>query len=79
MIPELDSAAPRTDENASAYTESDLFGQTAPFSLKQGERETILAAFANNRWNISRTAKTLGIARNTLYKKMHAYAITIPD
>ncbi|MDR1573655.1 MAG: sigma 54-interacting transcriptional regulator [Clostridiales Family XIII bacterium] len=77
-IPELNPAATHTEENAPLYTESGLFGRVTPL-LKQGDRETILAAFANNRWNISRTAKTLGIARNTLYKKMKEYAITIPD
>jgi transcriptional regulator with PAS, ATPase and Fis domain len=79
MIPELGLSAIHTEEDAPMHGESGLFGRTVPLPPRRGDRETILAAFANNRWNISRTAKTLGIARNTLYKRMKDYAITIPD
>ncbi|MDR2088696.1 MAG: sigma 54-interacting transcriptional regulator [Clostridiales Family XIII bacterium] len=46
--------------------------------LKCHEENTIYKAFASNRWNISRTAKALGISRNTLYRKMKSYQIEIP-
>ena len=29
------------------------------------------------RWNISRTAQTLGISRNTLYRKIHKHRILL--
>ncbi len=48
-------------------------------TLRAAEAGLILEAFANNRWNITRTAKALGIARNTLYSRMRRHGIVIPD
>lgn len=50
----------------------------SPF-LKTSEEDAIREAFLINHWNISKTAKYLGIARNTLYKKMHEYNIEKTD
>ncbi len=50
----------------------------SPFQ-KTSEENAIREAFCINYWNISKTAKYLGIARNTLYKKMHEYHIEKPD
>jgi PAS domain S-box-containing protein len=47
--------------------------------LKHSESDIIREAFAQCRWNISKTARTLGVARNTLYRKMKEYDIVIPD
>lgn len=38
-------------------------------------RKEILDALERNRWNLSNTAKELGIARNTLYRRMKKYDI----
>lgn len=38
-------------------------------------RQELLAALERNRWNISRTARELGMARNTLYSRMRRYGI----
>lgn len=46
----------------------------SPF-LKTSEESAIREAFHINHWNITKTAKYLGIARNTLYKKMNEYNI----
>lgn len=50
----------------------------SPF-LKTSEENAIREAFLINHWNISKAAKFLGIARNTLYKKMREYNIEKPD
>jgi transcriptional regulator of acetoin/glycerol metabolism len=41
------------------------------------EREHILCLLQSTRYNISRTAKLLGISRGTLYKKLKAYRISL--
>ncbi|MDQ7978440.1 sigma-54-dependent Fis family transcriptional regulator [Paraburkholderia sp. SARCC-3016] len=41
------------------------------------ERETVLAMLDEHRWNVSNVAKTLGISRNTLYRKMHRLYIRL--
>ncbi|MCH7688639.1 MAG: helix-turn-helix domain-containing protein, partial [Planctomycetes bacterium] len=52
---------------------------TATGSLKGAlavpERQIILDALEANGWNRQNTAKTLGINRTTLYKKMKKYEI----
>ena len=53
--------------------------RSLPKNLQQGieslEERTIRELLAKNRWNISKTAKALGIARNTLYRKIAYYNI----
>ena len=41
--------------------------------LKESEVETIKKTLEENRWNITAAAKALGIARNTLYRKIKLY------
>ncbi len=41
--------------------------------LKDTELETIRKALEQHRWNITEAAKTLGIARNTLHRKINKY------
>ena len=41
----------------------------------QYEREFILSKLKENNWNISQTARLLGLERSYLYRKMKAYAI----
>ena len=47
-----------------------LGGPTAQCDLKETERETIRKALLEHRWNITATARALGIARNTLHRKI---------
>ena len=44
-------------------------------ALAAPERQIILDALETNGWNRQNTAKTLGINRTTLYKKMKKYEI----
>ena len=44
--------------------------------LKDTEVETIKKALEQHRWNISETAKALGIGRNTLYRKIKEYGLS---
>jgi len=37
----------------------------------------VLAMLDEHRWNVSNVAKTLGISRNTLYRKMHRLHIRL--
>jgi transcriptional regulator of acetoin/glycerol metabolism len=39
-------------------------------AILQSERETLLALLEKHRWNVSQVAITLGVTRNTLYRKM---------
>ncbi|PIE18770.1 MAG: hypothetical protein CSA66_03865 [Proteobacteria bacterium] len=47
----------------------------APSSLQQGERRHIEHVLRQNDYNISRSARILGIARNTLYNKIRRYGL----
>ncbi|MBE2888049.1 sigma-54-dependent transcriptional regulator [Geobacter anodireducens] len=48
----------------------------APPCLKDTEEETIRRALEQYRWNITETAKVLGIGRNTLYRKIKQFDLT---
>ena len=43
--------------------------------LKESEAETIKKALEDHRWNITAAAKALGIARNTLHRKIKLYGL----
>ncbi|MEW8428208.1 MAG: sigma-54-dependent Fis family transcriptional regulator, partial [gamma proteobacterium symbiont of Ctena orbiculata] len=43
--------------------------------LRSAEHTVILNALKTNNWNISRTAETLDMSRNTLYRKMQKHDI----
>lgn len=47
------------------------------FALKQMEANTIRKALDYHKGNISKTAKALGIGRNTLYSKLERHNILI--
>ncbi len=42
-------------------------------ALRESEAETIRKTLEENRWNVTATAKILGIARNTLHRKIKKY------
>ena len=46
-------------------------------ALCEAECAALLRELERMRWNISRTAQTLGISRNTLYRKIHKHRILL--
>ncbi|HUW52620.1 MAG TPA: sigma-54-dependent Fis family transcriptional regulator [Rhodanobacter sp.] len=50
-----------------------------PGPLYTAERDALLRELERMRWNISRTAATLGISRNTLYRKIRKHDIVLPE
>jgi transcriptional regulator of acetoin/glycerol metabolism len=49
--------------------------QPARTGLEAAEYTALLQELRNHEWNISATAKALGMSRNTLYRRMEKYAI----
>lgn len=47
--------------------------------LKDSEKETIQEALEQHRWNITETARSLGIARNTLHRKIKKYNLRFSE
>ena len=47
--------------------------------LAAAERGFLLAALDQNRWQIAKTARELGLERSHLYKKMKTYGISRDD
>ena len=47
-------------------------------ALRDYERSLLLESLKQNEWNISKTAKALGVHRNTLHRKIRGYNITKP-
>ena len=45
--------------------------------LQAHERAMLLQLLAEHRWNVSNVAKTLGISRNSLYRKLHKLDIEV--
>ena len=50
--------------------------ESTGFRMKEVEKETILKVLDKYRYNISRAAEELGMARTTLYRKMSKYGIS---
>jgi transcriptional regulator of acetoin/glycerol metabolism len=46
-----------------------------PLAEEDPERERIVAALERHHWRIAATASSLGISRNTLYRKLHRYGL----
>jgi transcriptional regulator of acetoin/glycerol metabolism len=66
------AAAANGDAAAAAGTES-----SPSAALREAECAALLRELERMRWNISRTAQTLGISRNTLYRKIHKHRILL--
>jgi two-component system, NtrC family, response regulator len=47
-------------------------------ALRETERETIQAALERHYWNIAETARSLGIGRNTLHRKIKKFGLRNP-
>ena len=65
---------PRTSVENDAKPRSLLYSR-----LEDTERELILKTLDENRWQISKVARILGLERSHLYKKMKHYGITRPE
>lgn len=58
------------------YPDSDLLGvRTAPQSLEEAEKQTIIDTMARNGGNKRKTAEDLNISLRTLYRKLQEYEI----
>ena len=74
------------DEPATAAVPVAGFAVTAPEDipgaagavLQTAERAALLQALAQQGGNMTHTARTLGVSRNTLYRKLHKHGITLP-
>ena len=49
------------------------------FTLREAERLQIVDALERNGWNRLITAKELGIHKSTLFRKINALGIELPD
>jgi sigma-54 dependent transcriptional regulator, acetoin dehydrogenase operon transcriptional activator AcoR len=47
--------------------------------LELAEREAIVQALIQHKWQVSKAARTVGISRATIYRKMDRYCITAPN
>ena len=64
---ELERAAPRALRSRSRR------------EYEKEERERILHALRGSRWNVSVVSRSLGIPRNTLYRKLERYGLQRPE
>jgi DNA-binding NtrC family response regulator len=77
LAPEIRSPAARRGA-ARAIAKAAAEPVTLAAAVEAAERSAILAAIGAERGNLSRTARALGIDRNTLKRKLAAYAIAVP-
>ncbi|HND97351.1 MAG TPA: helix-turn-helix domain-containing protein, partial [Plasticicumulans sp.] len=47
-------------------------------SLASAEKAALLRELERHRWNMTNTARDLGLSRNTLYRKLKKHGITPP-
>jgi len=66
---------PRLHRTAAPLTTPQVGTGSAAGALKAAELEVVRECLGRHQWNISRTAATLGMSRNTLYRKIHRYGL----
>jgi transcriptional regulator of acetoin/glycerol metabolism len=66
-------------ENQRPVATATIDGADGHGPLRTAERDALLRELERLHWNISRTAKTLGVSRNTLYRKIRKHEIVLPD
>jgi sigma-54 dependent transcriptional regulator, acetoin dehydrogenase operon transcriptional activator AcoR len=70
-----------TESRPAAAAGAEILGAAAEgcpsAALREAECAALLRELERMRWNISRTAQTLGISRNTLYRKIHKHRILL--
>jgi len=73
----LQAAVTDTEKQASSihYAESFCGREGRRFMLEEHERQEILEMLFTHRGNVSLTARSMGVSRNTLYRKMKQYEI----
>ena len=54
---------------------AEMGGATLDEARKEFERRFLLARLEENGWNVSRTAESIGIARESLSRKMRTYKL----
>ena len=54
-------------------------GQKSITTVRDAEKEALIASIISNQGNITKAAKDLGIARVTVYRKLKAYGIDPED
>ena len=90
IIPEMLSFKPGHHTNPlnnTSPSENDVSAQSNPFSFQKGqvpsledvEKQTIIFALDDCRYNIQKAAKALGISRTTLYNKAKKYHISLEN
>ncbi len=72
---DVENLPPYLQEKAVAVNDSNSKRKVSGFQLKKREEEAIRQALEFHQGNISKTAKALGIGRNTLYSKMERFRI----
>jgi two-component system nitrogen regulation response regulator NtrX len=66
------------EEVRSGAAPSELQGASLEDARKAFEREFLLERLRENQWNISRTAESIGIARESLSRKMRQFKVKVP-
>jgi two-component system nitrogen regulation response regulator NtrX len=66
------------DEIRSGERRDEVEGLTLEEARKSFEREFLLGRLRENEWNISRTAESIGIARESLSRKLRQFKIKVP-
>ena len=61
------------EEDKKAYYQGSFASNSLKEARKRFEREFILRSLEENRWNISKTADTIGVERTSLYRKIKSY------
>ncbi len=73
------ASSPLTPDTAESIDLSGTPTLPARSPLESAERTALVQELERCRWNISRTAKALGVGRNTLYRKMRKHRIALPE
>ncbi len=66
------------DEIRSGERREEAEGQTLEGARRAFERDFLLARLRENEWNISRTAEGIGMARESLSRKLRQFKIKVP-
>jgi len=62
-------------KSTAGETESATASEAEFNALDFAERDALLRVLEEMHWNVSRVAKSLGLSRNTLYRRMKRYGI----
>jgi len=76
-ILDTDPPAPAVTVTAVGGGDAAAVESSPSAALREAECAALLRELERMRWNISRTAQTLGISRNTLYRKIHKHRILL--